>query len=365
MGAIHADFDITARPGTAGPRGASAANLMPPSAENGLRSRLKMRHVQLLVAVDVQRSIHKAAAQLGMTQPAATRLLADLEAMLGLVLFERTTRGIIPTPQGASLVRHARAILGTLDHASEELDAIDAGATGKLTIGVLLVVAPVLLPRALLQFKSRNPRISVEVREGTLGSLLPLLFDGGLDLVVGRLTADFDAAGLHFEHCYDEAMTVVVRRGHPLCSKRGLRLRDLATCAWIVPTPQSAYRRRMDAAFRQGGFEPPPEVVESMSILTNTALLQESDMLGVMPVNVARYYQALDLLDVLDVALPPPSGPVGIITRAARAGAPALDDLVDALRDSGRTLADNVRARLAVRSGKRRGGRRTDAVPDA
>jgi DNA-binding transcriptional LysR family regulator len=197
----------------------------------------------------------------------------------------------------------------------------------------------VLLPRALLQFKARNPRMSVEVREGTLGSLLPMLVDGALDLVVGRLTADFDGAGLHFEHCYDEAMTLVVRRGHPLCGQRGLRLPDLAAGAWIVPTSQSAYRHRMDAAFRQGGVEPPAEVIESMSILTNTALPQESDMVGVMPVNVARYYQALELLDVLDVALPPPSGPVGIITRAVSTSLPAIDDLMDALRDQGRKLA--------------------------
>lgn len=333
MGAIHAAFDIA-------PRGHAAFSLMPPRTPDALlRSRLKMRHVQLLVAIDAQRSIHKAAARLGMTQPAATRLLSDLESQLGLTLFERSTRGILPTPHGASLVRHARAILGTLDHARAELDAISVGASGKLTVGVLLVVAPVLLPRALLQFKRRNPGIAVEVREGTLGGLLPLLLHGDLDLVVGRLTADFDSAGLHFEHCYDEAMTVVVRRGHPLQGRRGLRLQDLAGEAWIVPTSQSAYRHRIDAAFRQGGVEPPAEVVESMSILTNSTLLQESDMLGVMPLNVARYYRKLGLLEPLDVPLPPPSGPVGIITRAVSTSLPAIDDLMDALRAQGRKLA--------------------------
>jgi DNA-binding transcriptional LysR family regulator len=311
----------------------------PPPRETFLRSRLKMRHVQLIVAVDARRSIHKAAAELGMTQPAATRLLSDVESLLGLALFERTTRGVIPTRHGASLVRHAREILGSLDHARAELDAISAGATGKLTVGVLLVVAPVLLPRALLRFKRRNPRIAVEVREGTLGGLLPLLRRGHLDLVVGRLTADFDSAGLHFEHCYDESMTVVVRRGHPLRGKRGLRVRDLAGQAWIVPTQESAYRHRLDAAFRQDGVEPPADIIESMSILTNNALLQESDMLGVMPQNVARYYRKLGLLDLLDVPLPPPSGPVGIITRAGGNPAPAIGDLIDALRANGRVLA--------------------------
>ena len=138
MGAIHAAFDISLR-------GAAAASLMPPlTAAALLRSRLKLRHVQLMVAIDAQRSIHKAASELRMTPPAATRLLSDLESLLGLTLFERTTRGIIATPHGASLIRHARAILGTLAHAGAELEAISAAATGKLIIGVLLVVAPVL-----------------------------------------------------------------------------------------------------------------------------------------------------------------------------------------------------------------------------
>lgn len=303
-----------------------------------LRSRLKMRHIHLVVAVDELRSIHKAAAALRMTQPAATKLLSDLERVLAIRLFERTTRGIIPTPQGASLARHARTILGTLDHARDELAAISTGSTGKLTIGVLLVVAPVLLPRALLAFKRRNAQVTVQVREGTLGTLLPLLHAGELDLVVGRLTSDFATAGLSFTPCYDEPMTLVVRRGHPLTRRRTPSLAGLVGESWILPTPEAAYRQRIDAAFRQAGVEPPAQRIESMSILTNTTLLQESDMLGVMPLNIARHYAKAGALALLRVPLPQPSGPVGIIARADPSPVPVRDDLVAALRAVGRSL---------------------------
>jgi DNA-binding transcriptional LysR family regulator len=304
-----------------------------------LRSRLKMRHVHLVVAVEDLRSIHKAAARLRMTQPAATKLLSDLEHVLALKLFERTTRGIIPTPHGESLARHARAILGTLDHARDELAAISTGSTGRLNAGMLLVVAPVLMPRALLAFKRRNPRVTVHLQEGTLGTLLPMLRAGELDVVVGRLTSDFATTGLHFEHCYDEAMAVVARRGHPLRGRRRVTLAELAHVSWILPAPEAAYRHRIDAAFRQGGVEPPAQLIESMSILTNTTLLQESDMLGVMPQNIARHYGKSGALAVLKVPLPLPSGPVGIITRADQPPVPALDDLVAALRATGRSLS--------------------------
>jgi DNA-binding transcriptional LysR family regulator len=177
------------------------------------------------------------------------------------------------------------------------------------------------------------------VQEGTLGTLLPSLHRGDLDLVVGRLTADLDAQGLHFEHCYDEPMTVVVRRGHPLCARPHLRLADLAGEAWILPTPEAAYRRRIDAAFRQEGVEPPTRLIESLSILTNKTLLQESDFIGVMPVNVARYYASLGSVEPLDVELPLPSGPVGFVTRDAMVPSPVFDDLLDALRTVGKAIA--------------------------
>ncbi|HEY7903937.1 MAG TPA: LysR substrate-binding domain-containing protein [Casimicrobiaceae bacterium] len=308
-----------------------------------LRSRLKMRHIQLVAAVDEARSIHKAAARLRMTQPAATKLLAELEHLLEVRLFERSTRGIIPTPHGESLARHARAVLGTLDHARDEMTALKAGATGKLAIGMLLVAAPLLLPRALLAFKRRNPRVTVQLQEGNLGTLLPRLSRGELDLVVGRLTSDFATTGLAFTHCYDEPMAVVARLGHPLRRRRNLALADLARESWVLPPPEAAFRQRIDAAFRRGGVDPPAQLVESTSYLANTTLLQESDMLGVMPRNVARHYARADALAVLNVQLPLPSGPVGVITRTDHPPSAAFEEMLSALRAAGRSLAARVR----------------------
>ncbi len=98
-----------------------------------LRSRLKMRHVHLVVAVDDLRSIHKAAARLRMTQPAATKLLSDLEHVLAppaLRAHDPRHHSRRRTARASS--RHARAILGTLDHARDELAAISIGSTGRL-----------------------------------------------------------------------------------------------------------------------------------------------------------------------------------------------------------------------------------------
>jgi DNA-binding transcriptional LysR family regulator len=301
-----------------------------------LRSRLKMRQVLLLVALDEQRNMHRAAAGLRMTQPAATRLLGGLERMLGLRLFERGPRGLVPNAYGESLILHARAMLATLDHAREEMNSLAEGASGRIAIGALLVAAPVLVPLALARFKQRFPKHTVLVQEGSATALLPALRRGELDLVVGRVSSDVPAEGLDFEAFYSEPMQVVARVGHPLARRRSLKLRDLAGQMWVVPAPDAPYRRRLDAAFRQAGVTPPQRLVESVSIAVNKMLVQKSDMLGVMPRDVAREYAALGLLRVLPVKLPPPSGPVGVITAIGHPLPPAAADLVQALREVAR-----------------------------
>lgn len=297
-----------------------------------LRSRLKMRQVLLLAALDEHRNMHRAAASLSMTQPAATRMLADLERLLGMRLFERSARGLTPNAYGESLVRHARVMLATLDHARDDINALVSGTEGKIVLGTLLVAAPVLVPRAVARFKERHPGHTVLIREGTSAVLTPRLLRGELDLIVGRASSDLAGEGLKFEAFYREPMQVVARPAHPLASRRGLRLARLAGEQWIVPTPEAAYRRRLEGAFRQAGVEPPRRIVESHSILTNIALVRETDMLAVMPRDVAQHYSGLGLVRILSVGLPPPSGPVGVVTVLGRTLPPAATDLIQALR---------------------------------
>ncbi len=314
-------------------RRAAAGSARPVLSDWYLRSRLKMRQLLLLVALDEHGSVHRAAASVAMTQPAATRLLADLERLLGLRLFERSARGIAPTAHGESLIRHARMMLATLDHARDEINALSQGTRGRIVLGTLLVAAPLLVPRAVARFKQRHPDYTILVREGTGAILLPALRRGEVDLVVGRASSDIPGEGLDFEAFYSEPMRVVARAGHPLARRRTLHLRDLAQAQWIVPTPDAPYRKRLDAAFRQAGVEPPQRIVESLSVQVNATLMRETEMLGVMPRDVARHYADLGLIAVLPVTLPPPSGPVGVIRAQGRPLPAAALDLIDALRD--------------------------------
>lgn len=198
----------------------------------------------------------------------------------------------------------------------------------------MLVAAPTLVPRGIVRFKERQPNHTVQVREGTTSALLPSLWRGELDLVVGRVSHEVQTEGLKFEALYDEPMCVVARAGHPLRRHRTLKLASLAQEQWILPTPDSVYRRRLNDSFRQAGSEPPRRIVESLSILTNTLLVQETDMLAVMPGRVAAHYAKLGEIRILPVKPPALSGPVGVITLIGRPLTPAAMDLIQALREA-------------------------------
>jgi len=299
-----------------------------------LRTRLKMRQILLLVALDDLRNMHKAAAHIGMTQPAATRLLSDLERLLKIELFERSPRGVAPNGYGQSLIRHCRMILATLDHARDEINTISSGTSGRTTVGTLQVAAPMLVPRGILRFKKSHPNHTVLVREGTTSTLMPALWRGDLDILVGRASNDLASEGLRFEALYEEPMCIVCKKNHRLTKRKYLKLSSLAKEQWVLPTPDSIYRARLEDAFRVSGANPPTSVVESMSVLTNMLLIQESEMLAVMPGKVANHYAKLGELEVLSVKPPTLSGPVGIISILGRPLTPATTDFMQALRES-------------------------------
>ena len=307
-----------------------------------LLSRLKFRQLHLITALDELRNLHRAAERVHLTQPAATRLLGQIERALGLALFERSARGMMPTAAGAALIHGAREILGALARTGEELTAIEDGATGSVNIGVLIAATPVLLPRAIARFKTARPDITVTVLEANHEQLVGALRSGSLDLVVGRMIGDARAAGMDFRPLHAEPMRVVARAGHPLVRKRRAlpTLAALAGETWIWPSRDTPYRPLLEAAFRRLGVEPPRRLVESVSVLVNATLLAETDFLGVMPQKVAEHFVLQGTLAILPLELPAPTGPIGLINRAGQAMTPAMRDFVEVLAGVATELGD-------------------------
>jgi DNA-binding transcriptional LysR family regulator len=297
-----------------------------------IRARLKTRQLLLLVALAEEGNIHRAAQVLSMTQPAASKLLKDLEDVLEVPLFERLPRGMRPTWYGETMIRHARMALANLNQAHDELNALKTGHFGQVGIGAITSPGLSLLPAAVAQVKQEHPSLRISLDIETSPVLLDRLEQGKLDIVVGRLFAEHDKTHLRYESLTEEMVCAITRPGHLLAGMSGLTLRDVLAAGWIVPPAGSVLRHRFDLMFQQDGLAPPINIVETSSLLFTTRMLQQSDMVAVLAADVAHYYASHGMAAVLPLDMPCHMDAFGLITRSDRLLSPAAKVMMKALK---------------------------------
>ena len=315
-----------------------------------LRARLKTRQLLLLVALQEEGNIHRAAQVLNMTQPAASKLLKDLEDVLEVSLFDRLPRGMRPTWYGETMIRHARAALSSLNAAHDELQALKAGRFGQVSVGTITAPGLVLMPPAVALVKQEQPSLRISLQIENSDVLIERLSQGKLDILVARLFARHDKSSLRYEPLSDEPVSAVTRPGHPLQRVANLSLRDVASAGWIVPPTGSVLRHRFELMFQESGMEAPVNVIETSALLFFTKMLQQSDLIGVVATDVARYYASHGIVAPLPMALPCKMDAFGIITRTDRLLSPAAKVMLGAIKTAATTVyGSRFDGNLAVR----------------
>ena len=317
---------------------------LPPS-DRAFTSRVKLRQLLLVAALDERRSLRKAAADLAMTQPAATKLLRDLEAAVGLPLYTRHAWGMAPTAYGETLARYARGLVAELAEARHELAAQAEGAQGNVRIGGVTGAVPSLLAPAIRRMQAERPGVALFVLVNATEVLLAALRQGTLDVAVCPLPADADTADLVVRPLGDEPLRIVARAGHPLARARRAGADALVRVPWIVHTPESPLRRDVDAMLSAAGLRLPRSVVETVSVVATLALLQESDAVTAMPKALADHYARYGMVVALPVDLPAPASRYELVTRARRELSPAARAFV--------TMLGTDAARATVRRSRR------------
>ncbi len=300
-----------------------------------IRTSLKPRHWQLLVALDDIRHLGKVAASINVSQPAISKTLCELERGLGLRLFERTARGVVPTAYGQCLIRHARTLLSELAQTRDELQGLASGGAGNIRVGVLATAALELLPRALAAFKAKQPGVFVLVREGIMETLLPELWLGNLDLIVGRLPQG-GAQGLGEKTLMEEGVSVVTGRHHPLVKRKRLRWSDLKPYPWVLPPVNTLLREPLERLFEDHALAMPANRIETLSVHVIRAYLDYTDAIAALAADVSRYYESLGLLAILPLELPKLVRPVGMIWNRQRPVSPSTQSLMQCLEDVAR-----------------------------
>ena len=304
-----------------------------PRSDRFVRSHLKTRQLVLLVELGRHGSILHAAAAAHLTQPAASKLLADLEHALGVKLFERLPRGVAPTWYGEVMIRRAGAALAELDAGHQEVMELLSGLSGRVSVGAVLTPSTTLLPAAITRLKARQPRVHVAVSVDTSKILIQHLQSGELDLVIGRVLDSESAAQLSFEPLTDEPHSLVVRAGHPLAGRSDLTLPEIARQGWILPPAGSILRDRLTALFLSAGLGQPQETVETLSLPVVTSLLGQSDLVSALPRELVKPYLQVGLLTVLNFDLGLRMDAYGIVMRRGHQLSPGAELMLACLRE--------------------------------
>jgi DNA-binding transcriptional LysR family regulator len=307
-----------------------------------LSRKLKMQQLIVIAKVIDTGSLMRAANEMGLTQPAVTKAIQELEAFFDAPLFERLNRGVVPTQLGKVLGQRAKSMIAELRYLADEVNELQGGMSGRVIVGTLIAASAKLLPLTIAKLKEEAPGILITVREANTAQLFPALAIGDLDIVVGRLPEIelplARAFPLRHEVLFQESMCVVVGARHRFDFPAGAQLKDLLNLPWIVPNAESPARARAEGLFARAGLPVPANRIESLSMLTNIGLLHQMLCLGLMPLAAAQQFVDAGLLAIVDL---PESGDFGAIGYSVRAGkqiSPACQRFIQCLSDSSKEI---------------------------
>lgn len=318
-----------------------------------LVNRLRLKHWSLLSALGEVATLHQAATRMNVTQPAATKLLADVEQAFGFALFERHARGMRPTPLGQEVVGYARQAQASLDRFLEDLDIKRSGGHGHLVFGAIMGAAPDLVARAVADIKRERPRLNVRILGETSDQIGVLLERHEIELAVGRFTGPLEHNKFDFDALSDEPMRVIVRRRHALARRRTLDWPELVRWPWVLQTISSPARVLLEDEFARAGVSTPQDVIECTSIFATLQLVQSSEAIAMLPESVVRDHVKAGLLHALPIVVGRDLKAFGVLTRKNG----ALSEVATAF------VAHLKRNATATATGRRRAGTGDNARP--
>lgn len=298
--------------------------------------RLRIRHLRLLERIAFTGSLTGAAIALRISQPAATKMLQELERTFGCVLVERTSRGGVLTTAGNQALERLRVALGMVDAAGRAL-AIQPEIPF-VRIGILRLASVALVPHLVSSLHADGKLPRIRLYEGTAGELLEKLRKGDVDCVIGRLeihgaairASDFDIVPLTDEH-YEVACSPM----HPLGHESAIPWTRLQQFPWTVPPPPSYTWHAFEMGFRKMGLVPPQPLIESPSFHDSFAILARTNFLAIAPQSAVAYYQALGRVRRLDLRDPFPTDHAVLATLPSMASLPTIQLIREALLQAG------------------------------
>lgn len=293
--------------------------------------RLRLRDLHTLVAVAKRGSMAKAAAELAITQPAVSKIIADMERALGVRLLDRKPQGVEPTLYGRALLKCADGVFEDLRHAVREIDSLADPQAGEVRIGASGPMVEGLLPVVAERLCRKHPRILFHVTQSAnTAQLQAQLRSRKFDFIIGRASQGPDASDLQAEVLFEDALHVVAGMQSKLTQRRNLQLADLMDERWVLPAPEAAIGAFVAEAFRASGLPLPPKSAVCGSLQFTYAMMA-AGYIGLFPASLLHFSRGRFDVKVLSIRLPAPP-PVAVVTLRDRTIHPAARLVIECIR---------------------------------
>ncbi len=255
-----------------------------------IRRGLRLPQLRLLVALLETGQVSGAAAQVAMSQPAASRLLAELEKTVGAPLYDRHARGVTLTSAGQVLAARAREMLHGLDQVQHEITSLASGESGKVRIGSVTGPAVQLVLPVIRELRVTYPEIEISVLVDTSNKLGEALVAGDLDFYIGRQPDGMDPSAIVLEEIGREPVALVTRLEHPLLRRDELKIEDCLDYDWVMQPEDGLLRRTAEAYLLRNGYRPPARILSTSSLLLTLAIICETNAIAPIARAAADFY---------------------------------------------------------------------------
>lgn len=300
--------------------------------------------LRALVAVAGARNFSLAARNIGTSQPALHRAARDIEALMGIDLFEKTSLGIELTRAAHPLAQQAKLAFNELAQGYAEMAAMLGVDTGRIAVGSMPLARHGILPSAITALAAELPEVTVGVVDAPYAELLHRLRHGELDFLIGALRNPLPVHDVVQESLFDDPLAIVARSGHPLATRHRISIPDLAAYPWVLPPRGTPTRAHFDQLMHGQDIA---GLVESSSIILVCGLLLESDRLTVISRLQVLREEELGLLVSLPYDMGDTRRPIGITTRRDWKPTAAQARLVQLIRETAVTVERSARNRAA------------------
>ena len=305
--------------------------------DDRMRRRLRLRDLDILMAVVDAGSMSKAATRFNMSQPAVTKVIADLEQTVGARLVNRSRRGVEPTPHGLALVKRGTAVFDELRHGVEDLDFLSDPTVGEIRIGCPELVASAIVCPVLDQLTQQYPRMTFHVVAADAQALPRVLSDREVELAISRIASPVSEEHMT-EILFHDSLVVATGAKNRLMRRRSIALADLANEPWLLPL-DSMFTMVVSDSFRALGLAPPRMTVSTSSINLRNELWATGRFLTVVPEFALRLPRRHPVLRALPVDLPNSRHPVAIRTLKNRQLGPLAELFCERVRAITKPLA--------------------------